>query len=237
MAWTDVSLSTLNTINKYEAEINQMAGTFTRNTLLLSAGALTIVTSESTEDAVATYIDGTTETLAYNDGTVWDITTGGHCVQISLEGVIYPTISGSGDAYDTDGLTYIDISESDVAWSTDIVQTTWQNKIVIAKQLIGDEIKKELAIKFYRDSDVETGNVLDYVSNTSALNTASDYLTLHLIYIDLYATQPTEAYKEKADYYFQRYKESLAKAMFQLTITVNGIESGIFGNYGSRLII
>lgn len=242
MAWSTVTLSTLNSIAQYEAEINAMAGTYTRHTLLLQAGGSVYITAPITGDIViATYVDGTTETLENAGHYVHTVTTGGLAVKLSwtnVGGAAYtiPLVSGSGDAYDTTGTYYLDLSECvSVSWNSSIVQTSWEDKCILSKQQIGDEIKKLLAQKGWRDDDVDSGEILDYVSNTTALVTAADYLTLHLIYIDLFATQPTESYKDKADYYAMQYEKALQKALYQITFAISGDAYPLFDTYGSRL--
>lgn len=242
MAWSAQTLSTLNGIAKYEAEINQMAGSYTRPTLTLTkTGYLKFEPAFSSTDLTALYIDDQTEVLAAREGGGFDIVDGGECVEIydTDNPYVFPTTAGSGTTvYDTTGTVYLDIANSsDVAWNNAIIHNTWTHKITVAKQLIGDEIKKQLAIKNWRDSDVESGEILDYVDNEETLYTASDYLTLHLIYIDLYATQPTEAYKEKANYYYDRYNTALQKALYQITFTISGTAYPLFQTYGSRLVI
>ena len=241
MAWSAVTLTTLNSIAKIESEINNLAGTYTRHTLKLDPAGVVVLAGGDleTDDLTVTYIDETTETLTHNGVDGWAVVTGGYAIEIAqTDALIFPCITGSGDIYDTTGVRYIDISEcTGVAWNDSIIQTSWQNKIAIAKTIIGNEIKKQLAQLGYRDSNVNSGEVLDYLSNTDALNLSSDYLTLKLIYMDLYATQLTEAYKQKADYYDVNFNSELIKAMYQLESTTGGTATPLYAVYGTRLTI
>lgn len=241
MAWSTVTLSTLNSLARLESEINNLAGTFTRHTLKLEAAGVVVIAGGSveTDDLTVTYIDDTTETLTHNGVDGWTVVTGGYAINISQsDSLIFPCITGSGDIYDTSGVRYIDISEcTDVAWNDSIIQTSWQNKINTAKSIIGNELKKQLAQLGYRDSNVTGGEVLDYVSNTDALNLTSDYLSMKLIYMDLYATQLTEAYMEKASYYDKQYQDELQKALYQIEFTIGGTAVPLYGVYGTRLTV
>ena len=124
MAWSAQTLSTLNGIAKYEAEINQMAGSYTRPTLTLTkTGYLIFEPAFSSTDLTALYIDDQTEVLAAREGGGFDIVDGGECVELyettSGESYIFPTTAGSGTTiYDTTGTVYLDITNSsDVTWN------------------------------------------------------------------------------------------------------------------------
>lgn len=244
MAWSTVTLATLNSIAKYEAEINNLAGSYIRYTLAIDAGGTVKLAGGTISSAslTATYIDDTQETLVYNAGLGgWFITTGGLATMVAQgDDIVIPTIQGSGNPYDTSGIFYISVSTSSgVGWDDSTVQSTWQNKCNLSKQQIGDEIKKQIAITIgWRDTDVTSGEVLDYIWNTDALNTAADCLTLHLIYSDLYATLQSEAYKMKMDYYWNRYQTALMSGMYQLLFGESSTTTTpLFSAFGTRLVL
>jgi hypothetical protein len=237
--WDNTTLSTVNSIAKVESEINALAGSFTRDTLKLTATTGIIVIaggSMATTALTATYIDDSTETLAHNGSTGWAIVTGGYAVSICQSSTyVFPCVAGTGDVYDTNGLRFIDISLcTGVAWDASIIQSSWQNKITLCKSIIGAEIKTQLANQGYRDADVTSLNVLDYIGNPSVLYLPSDYLSLKLIYEDLFATQLTEAYKTKADYYDAQYRSELSKAMYLLTYGTGGTYYPIYNTQQVR---
>jgi hypothetical protein len=243
MAWSSLTFSTLNTIANYEAEINNLAGAYTRATLTIESGGY-LKSGDIVDIAgnmIAYYLDGSSETLTYVAlSRYWVATTGGEAILItnSTGSIQFPCTAGDGDIYDLTGSHYFDLSIcSDVAWNNTNVQSSWQNKCNLAKTQIGEEVKKQLANIGWRDYDVTSGEVLDYVQNTTCLVTPADYLTLHLIYVDLLATQPqNDAYKTKADYYRGRYQEKLQDAMYLLTFGTSTVNSyPLFTVQGTRL--
>jgi hypothetical protein len=238
MSWASTTLSTLNSIAKYESEVNQLAGQYTMPTLTMSAGAKVYFSPGfSSIDLTALYYDGTTEVGVFAVGTnTFDFTTGGECVQISETGTpyIFPTTQGSGDIYDTTGVQFIDISLSTgLTWNNAIVQYTWQNKITVAKTIIGNYLLTMLGKLGYTDDQLATGDTyLNYLDNTESLSLASDYKTLEGIYQDLSYKATNEVYERKIQMYADLYNKTIQDALYQLQFTTGSVPTYLFSSMG-----
>ena len=66
-----------------------------------------------------------------------------------------------------------------------LTSTNWDNKIAIAKELIGDRLEVILNERGVRVDEAGGEVLLDVIANPTVFNLTSDYMTLHLIYDDL----------------------------------------------------
>ena len=93
----------------------------------------------------------------------------------------------------------------------DLTSSDWNDKISVAKELIGDRIEIALKDRGYDDYIDYTNDedIKDLVANPTVMNLSSDFLTLSLIFVDLASGQETGTYAWKRDYYNDKYQEQM----------------------------
>lgn len=215
MAWSTVTLSTLNSIALHEGEINNLAQSYTRNSITVAAGATFSVLPDRLDNIYVINSAGGQEKATYNTGThLHTITTATMLISCydATDGIVFPFLAGTGSPQDTTD-TFILTMVSGMAWGTYDATGTWANKITLAKDLIALKLKKALADHAILDRYTTSGEALDYLTDTDMLNIPSDYMVLHLIYTDLFNATFREAYQIKADYYLSMFNARWGEAL------------------------
>lgn len=95
----------------------------------------------------------------------------------------------------------------------------WAAKFEVSKQMMANDIIARMG----------TAQYLDYITNTSSLCLASDYLTLSLVYLNLSQTGLYEIYEKKKFDYAYLYEHQLKTAITSLQFSnrTSMISSGI----------
>jgi hypothetical protein len=102
-----------------------------------------------------------------------------------------------------------------------LTPSDWDDKISVAKQLIGDYIELELTQRGIRVDEAEGDVLLDVIANPTIFSTSSDYLTLSLIFEDLSKGAEEGMRVVKAKYYFDKYKNKINDDMRRINLDTN----------------
>lgn len=100
-----------------------------------------------------------------------------------------------------------------------LTSTNWDNKIALAKEIIGDKLEVILTERGIRVDEADSKILLDVIANPTVFNLSSDYLTLHMIYDDLSQGQDGLylVKSEKYNAYFERkFSEDLKRMNLDL---------------------
>jgi hypothetical protein len=220
--WASTTFTTLQKLTEFEAEINNLAGTYNRPCVTMAAAGRIIVSPNTLTALYAIFSDGTTELMTLST-TYWKIGSTANTAIGYFDGVTgyqFPALQGSGviTCNNSTISTTLALSTGST-WSTYDAQNSWQSKITLAKSIMGSDIKKRLAEKGYRDSDMTTGTVtLDYFEDLAVFELASNYLSLYLCYNDLSGMTVNNEFddpaKSKANFYKGLYDDEIINAMF-----------------------
>jgi hypothetical protein len=224
MAWTDNELSTLAGLTKHEAEINNLAGTYTRKALSITVESKAVAVPNTITSIVAVKSNGTSAALVYA-ASKWTIPIGIYTRFIcQAEYDYFSLLEGIGGIlYSASGDYTLTLDGTDYAWVDLSQQSDWQPKIDMAKTMIYNEIASALSNYYHAD---EIDDVIDEITNPEVLEIASNYKTLELIYMDLYGKIGTqETINAKLSYYSQQYAKSFKSILPVLN----------FGGYGQTM--
>lgn len=95
-----------------------------------------------------------------------------------------------------------------------LTSTNWDNKIAIAKELIGDRLEVILTERNIRVDEAGGDVLLDVIANPTVFNLSSDYMTLHLIYDDLSQGQEglyMQKLQKYNDYFERKFSEDVKR--------------------------
>jgi len=207
MAWTDNELSTLAGLTKHEAEINNLAGTYTRKALSVTVESKAVAVPNTITAITAVKSNGTSAALVYA-ASKWTVPIGVYTRFIcTTEDDYFSLLEGTGGIlYSASGDYTLTFEGSNYSWVDLSQQSDWQSKIDIAKTVIYNEIANALSTYYSAD---EIDDVIDEITNPEVLELASNYKTLELIYMDLYGKIGTqETIDAKLSYYSQQYAKS-----------------------------
>jgi hypothetical protein len=236
MAWSTEVLSTTASIAKYEAEINNLAGTYSKNCLTASIGSKIEFSNNVFTAASAIHSDGSVNAMTRTGSTAEFVFTVASAEIIEIRAtkssiLSFPVINSSGEIEDTTA-NYSFKTSTGTTFTTYETQNSWQNKIDLAKDMIALKLKRALADKSIYDRDSTTLNVLDDLDDTSMLNIASDNLSLHLIYQDLYNTAQYDKYKDKANDYYNEYVSKFNEAFPLVLYMFDSTGYNVFADAG-----
>jgi uncharacterized cupin superfamily protein len=218
MAWTDNELSTLESLTRHEAEINNLVSRYTRKAVTVATTTQLTAVPDTITAIVAVKSDGTSASLT--KATTWPLTAGTYVRLITTPSDYFSLLEGTGSIVTSGGGTYSLSFGTAPTWTDVELQADWQDKIDLAKQIIYDAIFVNLTSKASVE-DIST--IIDAIGNPTALGIASDYKTLELIYMDLYGKIGTaETIQMKLDYYRNQFEDAFARAYSALD----------FGDYG-----
>jgi len=97
-------------------------------------------------------------------------------------------------------------------------ESVYDNKIEIAKEMIGDDASEMLLNNHLLEYIEEDDDILDCIYTPADLGLVSDFLTLSLIYSDLAQGDAESAFMNKSKAYRKDYTEHLRKKFKLLTI-------------------
>lgn len=237
MSWSATTLSTSETIARHEKEINIQAGSTAHKVIYIAAGLTVWLDTllhfgyETVAYGVFTYADGSTATVNVAASKL-TLPTAKYIDQIDMYDVAgnlvltFEVNEGYGSLItDTTGVEGIHLRNSSgyygSGWteSSTVGDFSWQEKIDLAKEMLGNDITTKLK-EYGLYVDYAAGEVLiDLLTNPTTFLVACDYLTLSLIYQDLLSGGFNELFVQKYQIYSQRYQDELAKGLKRMNIT------------------
>jgi len=98
-----------------------------------------------------------------------------------------------------------------------LTSTNWNDKIALAKELIGDRLEVILTNRGYKVDELDSEVLLDIISNPTVFNISSDYLVLSLTFEDL--SQGSDGlYKSKAEKYLAYFEQKFDEDIRRITL-------------------
>ena len=248
MSWSSTTLSTVSSIAKWENEILQLtsAGTtsyfadgldIASDTVPLSANSVDVSTGKGVLEIIGKIsreiiIKQDTEfSIKFqhsdDDSTFSDIHTGAR--QYYLKPASDTTITVDTELFrfvvPSDCKDYIKpyiTSSVNHSGGIDIyVVAKWQDKIDAAKDILGTDVSLRLMSTGYDVDEANDEVLLDLINNPTIFSTASDFLTIALIYEDLSMGDEDSIYYKKMELYRRRYESALEKASKLIDIDLN----------------
>ncbi|MDY0183538.1 MAG: hypothetical protein RBR39_09580 [Proteiniphilum sp.] len=219
------TLATLDTISRWEKEINNLGG-YTEKWGLVSASAqspISITVSANVAKAV----------FAFATGGMASFVTDDNEIDIPVAQVVSIALYDSGDAHiDTFALNeghgvYLfgangietGTLSSATAWAVCQTTRTWQDKVDLAHVIVENDVLTALYNRLSKYTDTE---IIDSIQNISALSIAVDMKALELIFSDLANSGFNQLYQTKALEYARRYSAEIRSAIQRLDIDVDG---------------
>jgi len=214
------SLSTLASIARHEAEINNLAQRYTRKALSVAATVQMKANPDTITAITAITSSGSTVALA-KGATTWALPLGEYVRFIcASENDYFSLLEGTGSVVTSAGGDYTLALASAPTWTDAELVADWQPKIDLANEMIYNAIY--LALSSYAGQD-DIASIMAEIENPQMLGIASDYKSLELIFTDLLGkVGNTEAISTKIDFYRAKYDEAFAQAFKSLD----------FGDYG-----
>ena len=230
MSWQTTTLSTLLTIAEHEKEVNKQAPLKVRPSLYVpSTGSLSLAVDATINKAVFTYSDNTTATVSAALNAI-AVPTAKYIIGIklydALNALLYTFDCGEGNGLtltdQTDTFTMVMSGTSaTTAWKDTKVDQTWQDKINLAKKMLGFDLENILVARQITVDEASGEVLLDVIQNPETLLIACDYKALALIYRDLSNAGFNELFSVKAKQYAALYIEELANAQKRMNIGTN----------------
>jgi len=214
------SLSTLASIARHEAEINNLSQRYTRKALTVSTTVQMAAVPNTITAITAVKSDNTTVTLT-KGATTWPLAAGEYVRFIcATQNDYFSLLEGTGSVLTSAGGTYTLTLASAPSWTDAELVKDWQDKIDLANEMIYNDIY--LSLSAYTSQD-QISTVIAELDNPQLLCIASDYKTLELIFMDLWGkVGNAEAIARKIDFYRAKYDEAYRTAFKSLD----------FGDYG-----
>lgn len=212
MAWDDNVLSTLTSIARHEAEINELAGTYSRKALYQTADTKLYPSPDTIAAVRAVYSDLTTAALVYTTnvgGNYFTLPKEKYCIKLLIDDDYFSVLEGTGNILYSGSGDYTLTGGTSLVWVNIDTQYSWETKIEVAKDIIYNNL---LAVLNQRNWDYD----LDDIENPSVLGIASDYKTLELIYLDLLGKNGSDRFEKKMLDYRARYNAEIRSAMSML---------------------
>lgn len=222
--FSEIELTTLQSLTNYEAEINNLTKPYDRKALSLSALTQMTASPDTITAIKAVKSDNSSVNLVKADGT-WGLPIGTY-VRFILTGIddYFSLLEGSGSILNSAGGNYTLTLGSAPAWVNVTLSSTWQPKIDAAKNMIINRLKTSLS---GRVAASDIADAIDSITNPEVLSVASDYKTLELIFIDLTGKiGDREAIRDKVRYFANEYEKAFTQAFYALD----------FGNYGNIFV-
>jgi len=238
--WSATTLSTLQSISNYEAEINNLLGTYTAPCLVVAnIGDYITVTPDTLTSLVSYFSNGTTDTMLYNSGTKrWAFGLTGNVILIvdTVANKTFPIVSSDGTTFQDTGGTFT-IAQGTCDLSTYEAQANWTAKITLAKTLLGNRIEEGLTDRGIIVDEAGGQVLLDVVANPTIFMQCSDFKALALIYHDLYNQRFTDTYEKTWQYYENEYDKEFASCMKRINLdqSLSGVTDTYRANFIGRL--
>jgi len=216
----DYELSTLQSLTRHEAEINNLVSRYTRKACSVAAITQLTATPDTITAITAVKSNGTSIALTKGAST-WPLPIGEYVRLIcTLQGDSFSLLEGTGSIITSKAGLYTLTFGSAPTWTDVELEDDWQSKIDVANETIYFDLYAALANKV---GSVNVSDVIAGIVNPEALCLASDYKTMELIYADLAGKIGTsEITTFKQNYYSAKYDEFKEKAFASLD----------FGDYG-----
>jgi hypothetical protein len=219
------TLATIDTISRWEKEINNLGG-YTEKWGLVSASAqspISITVSANVAKAV----------FAFATGGMASFVTDDNEIDIPVAQVVSIALYDSDDAHiDTFALNeghgvYLfgangietGTLSSATAWAVCQTTRTWQDKVDLAHVIVENDVLTALYNRLSKYTDTE---IIDSIQNISALSIAVDMKALELIFSDLANSGFNQLYQTKALEYARRYASELRSAIQRININIDG---------------
>jgi len=228
MKWEDAELTTISSIAQHEKEINRQAGYKTRWSLYSDDDASIQIVDDRLEDytdVIFVYSDGTKEQIPIAANTIEF--PEGYFIKMSLCQGNNPILDFEFNSPKS-GLTItstdnslqmtIEISDKDSGWKEVEVDLTWEDKIELAKTMLANAIETTLTERGYFVDEQSGEKIIRIITNPETFRIACDYLTLHLIYVDLSQGGFNELFKNKADLYWSKYQAEYNAAFRRINL-------------------
>jgi hypothetical protein len=219
------TLATLQTISRWEKEINNLGG-YTEKWGLISASSETpveITLSNNVAKAVCALASGGFISITVEDNEI-DVPVS-QTVSIALYDsddahIDTFALNEGHDVYlfGTNGIETGSLSSA-TAWQVCQTTRTWQDKLDLAHQIVQNDILTALYNRLSRYTDAE---IIDAIQNIDALALSVDMKALELIFSDLANSGFNQLYQTKATEYARRYAAELRSAIQRININIDG---------------
>ena len=245
MSWSTTTLSTSASIARHEKEISLQAGSTARWSIYVP-GTDTVWFVSTDDHAILTYADESTATVTQGSSKI-ALNTTQYIIKIDIyddkDDLLYSFECNEGygaTLTDTTGEEEITLVNSTGNWGSGWTETTvsgdysWQDKLDLAKEIIGNRITTKLKEYGIYVSESAGEVYLDTLTNPETFLLACDYLTLSKIYLDLMGTGYNEAFRAKYEMYSNLYEFELAEALKRMNLDVD--LSGSTDTYGVEVL-
>lgn len=214
------NLSTLSSIARHEAEINNLAQRYTRKALSV-ASTVQMTANPDTITGIVAMTSAKTAVTLTKGATTWALPLGEYVRFIcATEDTYFSLLEGTGSVVTSADGDYTLALASAPSWTDAELVKDWQDKIDLANEMIYNDIY--LSLSAYTSQD-QISTVIAELDNPQLLCIASDYKTLELIFMDLWGkVGNAEAIARKIDFYRAKYDEAYRTAFKSLD----------FGDYG-----
>ena len=222
MKWNDTTLlSTLETISRWEKEVNELAGYDS------------IPAIQGNKTAQITNIDKSIDSIVYTDSLgishISEIETPGEwdIPESEIITILYyvgETLFGVSNLMEGDG-TKIEVLKEDEEttsftlteniWIIAKVDRTWNTKLELAREAVKNDI---LTILYNRTDASTDEEALDLITNAETFLTACDMKALELIYRDLGLGTFNQMHQMKAETYARAYQNAIASAISRMRV-------------------
>lgn len=233
MSWTTTTLSTAATIARHEKEIEAQGGATQRKAIYVPA--LTTIKFSTAGFATCTYA-----TFTYSDLSTANVNvvasevtlpTAKYIYQIDLYTAAnvllytFDCLEGYGAALaSTAGAKTLTLYSGTGNWGEGWQTTSttgdfsWTDKIELVKDIIKNAIETKLFERGHTVNYAGGDVLIDIVTNPEEFILASDYLTLHKIYVDLGNGGFNQLYEDKQKYYRLEYDAEFSNAMKRINL-------------------
>lgn len=233
MKWNDTTLlSTLETISRWEKEVNELAGYDSIPAIQGNKTAQITNIDKSIDSIVYTDSLGISHTSEIETPGEWDIP---ESEIITILYYVGETLFGVSNLMEGDG-TKIEVLKEDGKttsftlteniWIIAKVDRTWNAKLELAREAVKNDI---LTILYNRTDASTDDEALDLITNAETFITACDMKALELIYRDLGLGTFNQMHQMKAETYARAYQNEIASAISRMRV-------GIDTDTGSLLI-
>ena len=222
MKWNDTTLlSTLETISRWEKEVNELAG-YDSIPAIQGNGTAQITNIDKSIDSIV-YTDSLKilHTSRIETPGEWQIP---EAEIITILYYVGETLFGVSNLMEGDG-TKIEVLKEDGKttsftlteniWIIAKVNRTWNAKLELAREAVKNDI---LTILYNRTDASTDDEALDLITNAETFITACDMKALELIYRDLGLGTFNQMHQMKADTYARAYQNEIASAISRMRV-------------------